>query len=183
MTEKVTLKEKDAPDSVMVLIRRQLDLRDKVSTLEEELKNAKAELRAVQFNDLPELIQSEGIESVELLDGSLVFLMREVHCSVTKDNFEEFRAWAKVNHVTDLLKFELSVPFKKGKKEKELFEACVKALTGVVAPLRIETSGTVHPATLKAFVKARLDSGEELPNCIGLYAPFVAYIEPPETAE
>jgi hypothetical protein len=123
---------------------------------EEELKEAKARRLALEREDLPELMREIGLEQIKLEDGTVVEVKED--CDARISDARAF-AWLDEHGYSGLVKTELTIAFPRGEKEEaaQLYGE-LNSKYGSVA-----FKETVHPATLKSFVKERLAEGEAIP--------------------
>ena len=125
-----------------------------VETLTEELTDAKEALRKVEQEDLPELMRELGLELMRLEDGSTVEVVNEVQCAITEANRERAHAWLTDNGFDGLIKTEVSVSYGRGERPKAIVLAA--SIGGTLKE-------SVHPATLKSFVKEQMEAGTKVP--------------------
>lgn len=125
-----------------------------VEQAEASLQRAKAELRTVQDEDLPELMMELGISMFELSDGTRIEVKPEVQCAITDATRARAHSWLTANGFGGLIKTVVTASFGKGEHEQAV-EAAAK--------IGGELKETVHPATLKSFVKERLAAASEAP--------------------
>ena len=140
-----------------------VQLRDRIETLKTDLENAKADYRAIEQEDLPELMRECGLQSIRLNDGSTIEVVEDVSCYISESRWPEAREWLITNGFDGIIKTEVTVQF--GRGEREAAEACAKSVGGAMQE-------NVHPQTLKAFVKERLQTGANIPfDAFGIH-PF-----------
>lgn len=128
-----------------------------VAEAEEKLAAAKAALLLTERVDLPELMKELGLQEVKLEDGSKVTVTPDVICAIAEAKRADAFAWLEERGYGGLIKTEVSVSF--GRDELEKAEEVASVLSEVAErPSAIER--TVHPQTLKAFVKERMAAAE-----------------------
>lgn len=125
-----------------------------VEDLESRYETAKADLRRIETEDLPELMREIGMKSVTLDDGSVVEVVEEVDCSITQEKRAAAHDWLLANGFGGLIKTEVVVAF--GKGEHEAAMKCAEQVGGVAQE-------RVHPSTLKSFVKEQMTKGAAIP--------------------
>lgn len=171
--------EKDAADTaaepaslerVMELANLMVEREKEVSRLEQELKEAKAALAAVQTEDLPRMMEEIGMKLVMLADGSKVEVVDDVHCGITEARRDAAHKWLVDNGFGGLIKTQVIVSFDRG----ELDAACAytEELNRMDPEHPAAMKDAVHPATLKSFVKEQLAAGAEIPQDLFGIHPF-----------
>ena len=136
-----------------------VQLRDNVDTLEKQLAVAKADVRRVEQEDLPQLMAELGLETFRLKSGELIEVKQEVNCSITEEKRAAAHAWLVERGFGGLIKTEVVVGF--GRGEHDAAEELVQDIEGKgLAP---QLQERVHPSTLKSFVKEQLAAGTPVP--------------------
>ena len=131
-----------------------IELRNKVEDLETQLTKAKADVRRVEQEDLPDLMQELGLETFKLKTGEMVEVKPEVDCSISEERRTPAHNWLVENGFGGLIKTEVVAKF--GKGEREAAVACAEAIGG-------EMTERVHPSTLKSFIKEQMAAGNPVP--------------------
>ena len=131
-----------------------LKLRQNVDRLETELETAKKDMRRVEQEDLPDLMQELGLETFKLTTGELIEVKPEVDCGISEERRARAHAWLTENGFGGLIKTEVVAKF--GREEREAAVACAQQIGG-------EMIERVHPSTLKSFVKEQMAAGNPVP--------------------
>ena len=131
-----------------------LKLRQNVERLETELEAAKKDMRRVEQEDLPDLMQELGLETFKLTTGELIEVKPEVECGISEERRARAHAWLTENGFGGLIKTEVVAKF--GREEREAAVACAQQIGG-------EMIERVHPSTLKSFVKEQMAAGKPVP--------------------
>lgn len=131
-----------------------LKLRQNVERLETELEAAKKDMRRVEQEDLPDLMQELGLETFKLTTGELIEVKPEVDCGISEERRARAHAWLTENGFGGLIKTEVVAKF--GREEREAAVACAQQIGG-------EMIERVHPSTLKSFVKEQMAAGKPVP--------------------
>jgi len=131
-----------------------------VESAEQRLKEAKEKLRQIETVDLPNALAELGLSKIETEDGLVLKAEPVVAGSIVKGKEDEAFAWLEENGFGDLIKANVQVGFTRGEREKaqrlvEWLEA-----KGVHASLK----ESVHPQTLKAFLRRADEEGLQLPE-------------------
>jgi len=149
------------------LAKKQLQLARQVATLEEDLKAKKEELRLTSEQELPDAMQAAGLNQIVLSTGEKISINEFYNAHISKANQEVAYQWLVENGHEGLIKNEVLLKF--GREESEVVSETVYALQS--RGLSPEVRQSVHPSTLKAFVKEQFTSGNDIPT-----EPFGIYI-------
>jgi hypothetical protein len=149
------------------LANKQLKLATEVAELEASLKAKKEELRLTSEQELPDAMQTAGLTQIRLSSGENITINEFYNAHISKANQEKAYEWLVSNGHEGLIKNEVLMKF--GRDESEIVEQTVSALQS--RGLSPEVRQSVHPSTLKAFVKEQFTSGNDIPT-----EPFGIYI-------
>lgn len=138
-----------------------------VETLEKDLKDAKRQLLKMTDEDLPALLGELGLNAFELDDGSKVTVRPTYGAHIKADSKEDAFEWLRGHGFGDIIKNVVSCPFGRGEDQDALEFLEFAQRQGYAA----EQKTDVHPSTLKAWVKERVENGEEFP--MELFGAFV----------
>ena len=145
-------------------------IRDKervVSELEQKLKDEKKALLKMTDEDLPTMLAEIGLSSMKLDDGSEVTVKQTYGASILVDNRPAAYEWLRENGYDDIIKNTVACQFGRGEDDKASAFKAFAENEGFFAEQKTE----IHPQTLRAFVKERVESGEEFPMSL-----FGAYV-------
>jgi len=112
--------------------------------------------RRLAFIEIPSLLQRLGISSFGLDDGRVIALKKHYRCSI--DDPYAF-AWLQSIGADGIIKADVTAIF--DKKEIEQARALVDEL--VEREINVKHNQNVHPQTLKAFVRERMEADPPLP--------------------
>lgn len=131
-----------------------------VERAEEVLKQAKERMRELRERVLPALLDEAQVQSLGLQDeeGTVVERGEDVYASIAKDKAAAACAWLDANGYGALIKSEIVVEAPRGDRATAL--AAIAALRK--AHIEYAERSTVHPQTLKAFVRESLEEGRKL---------------------
>jgi len=97
--------------AISALARKQLELEAAVAKKEQELKDAKADLRKVQEGELPAALKAAGIPSFQLDNGMTVSYKEDLSVSVPKARKEaviaKMKEWGYEANVSNVLTIDL----------------------------------------------------------------------------
>lgn len=145
---------------------RMLICQDKVSVLEAQLKAAKEELRLLQEQELPGLMDAAGLKLFTLTSGAKFEVKDIVEGSIPKDNAEPAFDWLRKHGHAGLIKRTVSVPF--SREEQERAQKLIALL--VKSKIAFEDKQQVHHSTLAAWAREMLKQGKPFPNdLLGLF--------------
>src|SRR6185312_13633074 len=155
--------------------RKLARLQMEVDDLEQRLKDKKAELRLFAFDTMPELMRSEHISDLGLDNGYRLELDEVFEANLPAKStiekadedeqpallkrFQDGIKWLLKNKADDIIKNRLTIDLgKDSKKETEAILAIAKKLR-----VPVDQSQTVHPGTLKKYLKEKLAKGANVP--------------------
>tara|TARA_R100000734_G_C3319266_1_gene114815 strand:+ start:12429 stop:13007 length:579 start_codon:yes stop_codon:yes gene_type:complete len=140
-----------------------------VADTEEKLKKQKEELRNLQNEELPSLMQEIGFKKFELEDGSSVNIKEIYAGSISQANKEKAFNWLRQNKFDDIIKNTVTTAFGKGEDTAAQNFMDIAEQAGYTPVQKTE----VHPQTLKAFIKERVEGGDEFP--MELFGAYIGY--------
>jgi len=151
-----------------------------IEDLTEKLRLAKERLKNISEFDIPNLM--EGLKgSIELPDGRTVTIKEDIRCSLpsVKTSPEKHFAAIKILDDSDhaaILKRQFTIEFAKDEdKWADKFESDMAKRK---KPLNVKRTKTVHPQTLKAFIKECMAKGVDFPmETFSVYRQRVAKIK------
>ncbi len=101
-----------------------------------------------------------NISTLKLADGSAVEVKPVYGASIPVAKKEEAYTWLRENGLGDLIKNEISVAFGRNEDNKAMAYATLAQGQGYEPIQKLK----VEPMTLKALVRERLESGQEMPS-------------------
>ena len=147
---------------------------NRIAEIEAELKAAKAERLLLVQRTVPEALNECGIASFETTDGHVVRLKKVIDAHITVKNREAAQQWLIDNGYEDLIKNNITVALTKGQHN---MAAAIAADLREKYQLSPEVKQSIHPQTFKAFVRERVEAGDQLPEkLLGIYTAQVAEI-------
>ena len=153
--------------TVSSLAQKQLNLANEVSGIEDMLKAKKEELRLCQEQELPDAMSAAGLTQITLSTGEKISINEFYAAHISKANQQQAYQWLLENGHEGIIKNEVSLNF--GRGESGIVDETVLALKS--RGLSPEVKQSIHPSTLKAFVKEQLTTGNDIPT-----EPFGVYI-------
>lgn len=134
----------------------------KIIDLQAKLKVEQERLRNIMWTKLPAMMKDMKLKSFKTLDGLDIDLKDEVQCSISEERRASAIGWLEANKHEGIIKREISIAFNKDQQEQA--DKLMAELAGRFAGLGEKK--TVHPSTLKAFVKEMLTTGKSIPTDI-----------------
>ena len=113
-------------------------------------------------------MQSAGLNQIVLSTGEKISINEFYNAHISKANQEVAYQWLVENGHEGLIKNEVLLKF--GREESTVVDETVSALQS--RGLSPEVRQSVHPSTLKAFVKERVTDGK--PIDLDMFGAFIA---------
>jgi len=152
-------------------------IRDKeaeVADLEQKLKVEKKALLKMTDEDLPTMLAEIGLTSMSLDDGSQISVKPTYGASILVDNKPKAYDWLRDNGYDDIIKNTVACTFGRGEDDKASAFKAIAEKEGYFA----EQKTDIHPQTLRAFVKERVENGDDFPmELFGAYVGQRAIIK------
>jgi len=145
--------------SVAALARQIRDKEETISRLEETLKKEKKTLLKLTDEEMPAMLAEIGISSFSLDDGSTVEVKQTYGASILVDNRPAAYEWLREHGYDDIIKNTVFCQFGRGEDDLASSFAAFAQQQGYVPEQKTE----IHPQTLRAFIKERVEEGEAFP--------------------
>ena len=155
--------------SLSEMVRRLRTTEEEISKVEAYLKQLTDQKHKLSTESIPVLMDEMGVERVDV-DGVTVTRKMVVSASIPVARREEAFDWLRRNQLDDIIKNDVIVSF--GKGEDNVAGHCIGMLEE--QGFTPDTKTYVHPSTLKAFVKDRIQSGK--PIDLDMFGAFVSNI-------
>ena len=154
-------------NTVAGLARKIKQQQDKVERLDRELKDEKQALLKMTDEDLPSTMADIGLSKIWLDDGSMVSVMATYGASILVKNRPMAYEWLRDNGYDDIIKNIVSCQFGRGEDDQASAFQAFASQQGYPA----DQNESIHAGTLKAFVKERIEAGDDFPHDL-----FGAYV-------
>ena len=154
-------------DTVAGLARKIKQQQDKVERLDRELKDEKQALLKLTDEDLPSTMADLGLSRFSLDDGSTVEVKPTYGASILVKDRPAAYDWLRDNGFDDIIKNVISCQFGRGEDDQASAFHAFASQQGYSA----DQNESIHASTLKAFVKERIETGEDFPHTL-----FGAYV-------
>lgn len=145
--------------AIAELAERQVTIEAWIESVEEKLKTAKENLRKIAEVALPNAMAEIGMSEFKLTNGTKITIKNEVYASIPKENPGPAYSWLRDKGLDGIIKNEIICRF--GKGEDEAAHKAAEALAEL--GYQPEQKQTIHPSTLKAFVKEQMEKGVDIP--------------------
>ncbi len=153
---------KDKLEQILKLAREQVRRQRKVAEADEKLKEAKAELRAIEEGNLPKLLDELGVDEIKLGGGWSLFVKEAVSVKTPAKNRADVVAWMEKHGYSRLVKRQFVIAFSRddekwaAKFQRDLNQRKKKVDS------RIERK--IEAATLKKTVVDLMKEGIDVPH-------------------
>jgi len=160
---------KDAPQDVdnltgaenlSDLVLQLQKLEDEVKDDEENLKRKKQRIDKISGIAIPEIMESMKLKTMKLSDGSGIEIREMYSATIPVANREGAFNWLRNNGLGDLIKNEITVSFGRNEDNKASDYANLAQGQGYEPVQKLK----VEPMTLKALVRERIESGQDMPS-------------------
>ena len=135
-------------------------LEDEIDEQEKKLKELKRNQELLSGEVIPTMMTEMNISTLKLADGSAVEVKPVYGASIPATKKEDAFTWLRKNGLGDLIKNEVTVAFGRNEDNKALAYASLAQGQGYEPVQKLK----VEPMTLKALVRERLESGQEMPS-------------------
>jgi len=136
------------------------NVEDQIKIAEENLKQLKKQEEVLSGEVIPTMMTEMNISTMKLADGSAIEIKPVYGASIPVAKKEEAFKWLRDNGLGDLIKNEVTVSFGRNEDNKAAEYAVLAQGQGYQPTQKLK----VEPMTLKALVRERLESGQEMPS-------------------
>lgn len=141
------------------LAKESVELEAEIAADTVALEEKQSKLGKLLRSRIPEIMKTLSMDEFKLTDGSVISVKSDIKCGITEVNKPAAFAWLESNDFDGIIKTNVSVAFSKGEMEKA--QKAIEILQEADFDAAMDRS--VHPATLKSFVKERLEAGDNIP--------------------
>ena len=150
-------------EEMLALAAESTQLAQEIAAEELETEKKRKRMDEINRNRLPEIMQSLGMKSFKLSDGSELLIEDKLNASISVANRERAYAWIDDHGFGSIIKTELKSSF--SREEREQAEEARKLMAE--AGYDVEVASSIHAATLKAWVKERLAAAADQKGDVG----------------
>ena len=154
--KKVTKLDDNELKTLSENITRFLRIGGMIGNTEERLRKLKEQYRQLSEEDLPQKMAELGMQDMRFEDGSRITVDMFYATRINKNNRDAAHEWLRQQGHGDIIKNQVSVSFGKGEDDTALETMTLLEKEGLFP----DQKESVHPSTLKAFVKERIESGD-----------------------
>ena len=135
------------------------DLEDKVEASEEFTRNLKEKAKQLSNFDIPKMMQEMNVTKLKLKDGASIEVKPFYGAHITPDKQEKAFNWLREHGLGDIIKNDITVTFGMSEDNKATAYAVLARGQGYEPVQKV----AVHTGTLKAVVRERTESGQDMP--------------------
>ena len=150
----------DAAESLSSKVIELKSLEDEIANAEKSVSKLKEQAKQLSQFEIPEMMEKMHITKLKLKDGESVEIKKIYGASIPQEHQEAAFTWLRNNDLGDIIKNDITVTFGRGEDNKASEYANLAQGQGYEPVQKIG----VHPQTLKAVVRERLESGREMPS-------------------
>ena len=150
----------DAAKSLSDKVIELKNLEDEIENAEESLSKLKEKARYISQIEVPQMMEEMHITKLKLKDGESVEIKKIYGASISPEHLDKAFTWLRNNGLGDIIKNDVTVTFGRGEDNKAQQYAVLARGQGFEPVQKIG----VHPQTLKAVVRERLETGQEMPS-------------------
>ena len=150
----------DAAKTLSDKVLKLKDLEDEIANAEESIKKLKEQAQILSQVEIPAMMQEMHITKLKLKDGESVEVKPFYSASIAPEVQEQAFTWLRNNGLGDIIKNDITVTFGRGEDNKAAQYAVLARGQGFEPVQKVG----VHPQTLKAIVRERIESGLDMPS-------------------
>ena len=161
----LTVKDEDLT-SVAALAKRAKMLEKEIEEHESVLKERKEQLRKLEEESIPNMLNELGMKDFTMADGSKITVKPFYSASIKEENRAQAYEWLREHGYDDIIKNTVSVRF--GRGEDQLCDTLLNQLREQSYP--VEQAQKIEPQTLKAWVREQTERDSAFPSeLFGVY--------------
>ena len=150
----------DAAKSLSDKVIELKNLEDEISNAEKSVSKLKEQAKQLSQFEIPEMMEKMHITKLKLKDEEVIEIKKFYSAAILPEHQEQAFQWLRDNDLGDIIKNDITVTFGRGEDNKAAEYASLAQGQGYEPVQKIG----VHPQTLKAVVRERLESGREMPS-------------------
>lgn len=153
---------------VTALIQHLNKLQVEADELKKQLKLKEAEIKRFSETVIPDMFKDEDLSELALANGKKVIIKSHWHCSITEAKRRDAIAWLRGNGRNEMIKSQAIANFSTSEVDainrELLLRLCAEN------DLAVEMKDSVHPSTLKSWVRGMKETNTEFPDeLFGVY--------------
>jgi hypothetical protein len=150
----------DAAKTLSDKVLKLKDLEDEITNAEESINKLKEQARILSQIEIPIMMQEMHITKLKLKDGESVEVKPFYSAAIIPEVQEQAFTWLRNNGLGDIIKNDITVTFGRGEDNKAAQYAVLARGQGFEPVQKVG----VHAQTLKAVVRERIESGQDMPS-------------------
>ena len=150
----------DAAKTLSDKVLKLKDLEDEIANAEESINKLKEQARILSQVEIPAMMQEMHITKLKLKDGESVEVKPFYSAAIIPEVQEQAFTWLRNNGLGDIIKNDITVTFGRGEDNKAAQYAVLARGQGFEPVQKVG----VHAQTLKAVVRERIESGQDMPS-------------------
>ena len=155
-----SITQADAAKSLSGKVIELKNLEDEIENAENSISKLKEKAKTLSQFEIPVMMEEMHITKLKLKDGESVEIKKIYGASIPPQHQEAAFTWLRNNGLGDIIKNDITVTFGRGEDNKASEYANLAQGQGYEPVQKIG----VHPQTLKAVVRERLEAGREMPS-------------------
>tara|TARA_R110000803_G_scaffold203206_1_gene268653 strand:+ start:1374 stop:1922 length:549 start_codon:yes stop_codon:yes gene_type:complete len=155
-----SIEQIDAAKTLSEKVLKLKDIEDEISNAEESINKLKEQAKVLSQYEIPKMMDEMHITKLKLKDGESVEVKKIYGGNIPQSKQEDAFKWLREHGLGDIIKNDVSVTFGMGEDNKAMAYAILAKGQGYEPIQKIG----VHNQTLKAVVRERLESGQEMPS-------------------
>jgi len=145
------------------LVHDQLRAEDEVAKAENALATAKKKLARLNEYVIPDVMEEMGINEYKTNDGLTIKLKQAIRASISELNRSDAFGWMTDHDHEAMIKTSIVIEKPALLDDFENADELKEALQLVMQNLPSSENKSIHSSTLSAFVRDKLEDGEEIP--------------------
>lgn len=145
------------------LVHEQLMAEEEVAQAEKALATAKKKLARLSEYVIPDVMEEMGINEYKTNDGLTIKLKQAIRASISEVNRSDAFGWMTDHDHEAMIKTSIVIEKPALLCDFEDAEEIIEALNIVMEKLPSTENKSIHSSTLSAFVRDKLEDGEEIP--------------------
>jgi hypothetical protein len=159
------------------LAARAKALETEINTATVELQKKQDDLDKILRGYIPDIFKELALEEYKLATGEKITVKDDVKCNISEERKPAAFGWLREHNYDGIIKTAVNATFGKGEAQRAADACAVLIEAGYDASV----TDSVHPQTLKAFVKEQLEAGTAIPiDTFGIFEFRIAKITAPK---
>lgn len=161
--------EQDTLRALVALCSELSSVTRQLAAAEDQVKLLKRQQDQIAREDIPGVMHELGVTQLQLDDGSTIQLNSTFHCGISAARKEAAHRWLIERGFGGLIRTRVVADFGRGERDAAMTVAATIS-EAVGRDATVEES--VHPQTLRSFLRERLAAGDAIPTDLFGLQPF-----------